>query len=60
MIAESQEHLAKFIKEKPDHPAAAIAAAAWGDFLVKQALELIRAAKGRRRKGQASNSEKSS
>ena len=40
LMDESQKHLAKFIKEKPDHPAAATAMAAWGDFLVKRALEL--------------------
>ena len=45
LLEESQEHLAKFIKEKPDHPAAAMAAAAWGDFLVKQALDLFGQAK---------------
>jgi len=45
LMDESQKALAKFIKEKPDHPEAVTAMAAWGDFLVKRALESIRAAK---------------
>ena len=45
LLREAQEHLAKFIKEKPDHPAAAMAAAAWGDFLMKEALDLLGQAK---------------
>lgn len=45
LIDESQRHLAKFLKEKPDHPAAATALAAWGDFLVKRAQEQIRSAR---------------
>jgi hypothetical protein len=46
LIDESQRHLAKFLKEKPGHPAAANALAEWGDFLLRQSQELIRAAKG--------------
>ena len=45
LMDESQKYLAKFIKEKPNHPDATIAMAAWGDFLVKRALESIRLAK---------------
>ena len=45
LMADSQKYLAKFIKEKPNHPDAMIAMAAWGDFLVKKALESIRLAK---------------
>ena len=45
LMADSQKYLAKFIKEKPNHPDAMIAMAAWGDFLVKRALESIRLAK---------------
>ena len=45
LLRQAQEHLAKFIKEKPHHPAAAMAAVAWGDFLVKQALDQLRQAK---------------
>ena len=37
LIEESQKHLAKFLKEKPNNPAAANALAAWGDFLMKRA-----------------------
>ncbi len=45
LIDESQKHLAKFLKEKPGHPAAANALAEWGDFLLRQSQELIHAAK---------------
>ncbi len=45
LMKESQEYLAKFIKEKPNHPDAMIAMASWGDFLLKQALETLRQAK---------------
>jgi len=45
LIDESQKHLAKFLKEKPAHPAAANALAEWGDFLLKQSLELLHSAK---------------
>ncbi len=45
LIEESQKHLAKFFKEKPDHPSAANAWAAWGDFLMKQAGDLLQAAR---------------
>lgn len=41
LLDESQKHLAKFIKEKPNHPAAAVATASWGEFLSKQALQAI-------------------
>ena len=44
LMDESQKYLAKFIKEKPNHPGATIAMAAWGDFLAKRALESIRLA----------------
>ena len=45
LIDESQRHLAKFLKEKPGHPAAANALAEWGDFLLRQSQELLHAAK---------------
>ncbi len=45
LLKAAREHLAKFIKEKPDHPAAAAAAVTWGDFLARQAMELVRQAK---------------
>lgn len=45
LMEESQAYLAKFIKEKPDHPDAMLAVAAWGDFLMKRALDTFRAAK---------------
>ena len=45
LMKESQEYLAKFIKEKPNHPDAMIAMASWGDFLLKRALESLRLAK---------------
>lgn len=45
LTEESQKFLAKFIKEKPDHPDAMIAMASWGDFLMKRALDVFRAGK---------------
>jgi len=45
LIDESQKHLAKFLKEKPAHPAAAIALAEWGDFLLKRSLDILHSAK---------------
>jgi hypothetical protein len=45
LLKQSREHLAKFIREHPNHPATAVATASWGDFLLKQALESIRSAK---------------
>jgi hypothetical protein len=45
LLQESQKHLAKFIKENPNHPEATVAMASWGDFLVKRALESLRLAK---------------
>jgi tetratricopeptide (TPR) repeat protein len=45
LLRESREHLAKFIKEKSNHPAAAMASVAWSEFLVKQSLDQIRQAK---------------
>jgi hypothetical protein len=45
LMEDSQKHLAKFIKENPNHPEATVAMAAWGDFLVKRALESLRLAK---------------
>lgn len=44
LIESSQKHLAKFLKEKPDHPAATVALAEWGDFLLRQAETLINGA----------------
>lgn len=44
-LDESQRHLAKFLKENPNHPAANIALAEWGDFLLRQAESRINAAK---------------
>jgi len=45
LMEESQKHLAKFIKEKPNHSKAAVATASWGDFLAKKALQSIRLAR---------------
>ncbi|MCD4728743.1 MAG: hypothetical protein K8R46_13850, partial [Pirellulales bacterium] len=45
LIAESQKHLAKFIREKPDHPAVASAIVSWGELLGQQAISRIGAAK---------------
>ncbi|MBU4271301.1 MAG: hypothetical protein KKA28_05505 [Planctomycetes bacterium] len=45
LTAESQKHLAKFIREKPDHPAVASAITSWGEFLGQQALNRLGAAK---------------
>lgn len=45
LMEESQNYLTKFVKEKPDHPDALIATANWGEFLVKRALDTLRAAK---------------
>jgi hypothetical protein len=45
LIDESQKHLTKFLKEKPDNPAVAGALSEWGDFLLKQSLELLHSAK---------------
>ena len=45
MMEQSQKYLAKFLEEKPDHPDAAIATASWGDFLMRRALESLRAGK---------------
>ena len=45
LMEESQTHLTKFIKEKPDHPDFLAAVTLWSDFPVKHALQLIRAAK---------------
>jgi tetratricopeptide (TPR) repeat protein len=44
LLDQSQKYLAKFLKEKPGHAATANALAEWGDFLLKQAQELIHAA----------------
>jgi cellulose synthase operon protein C len=45
LIEKSQEHLAKFLKERPNHPAAADALTAWGESLMKRVQEEIRSAK---------------
>jgi cellulose synthase operon protein C len=45
LIGESQQHLAKFLKEKPDHPAAADALIAWGESLMRRVQDVLRAAK---------------
>jgi tetratricopeptide (TPR) repeat protein len=45
LMAESQQYLAKFIKNSPNHPDAVMATTSWGDFLVKRALESLRVAK---------------
>jgi hypothetical protein len=45
LIEESQKHLAKFLKEKPNHAAAADALIAWGEFLMKRAQEQVRSAR---------------
>ncbi len=46
LMAESQKHLAKFIKERSNHPEAMTAMASWADFVMKRALDLLRSAKG--------------
>ena len=45
LIDESQKYLAKFLMEKPGHPAAANALAEWGDFLLRQSQDFIHTAK---------------
>ena len=45
LMAESQQHLAKFIKERSNHPEAMTAMASWADFVMKRALDSLRAAK---------------
>ena len=45
LMAESERHLEKFIKEKPDHPEAVAAMAGWASFLTTRALQEIRQAK---------------
>ncbi|MBN1394917.1 MAG: hypothetical protein JW959_07835 [Pirellulales bacterium] len=45
LAAASQRHLAKFIREHPDHPAVASAITAWGENLGKQALGRLTAAR---------------
>ncbi len=45
LTEESQKYLAKFIREKPDHPAVASAMTSWGEFLGQRALALLGSAK---------------
>lgn len=45
LIQNARAHLAKFLRDKPDHPAAGDAAACWGGFLLRQAIASIEAAK---------------
>ncbi len=45
LTEESQKYLAKFIREKPDHPAVAAAITSWGEFLGQQAINRLGAAK---------------
>ncbi len=45
LMAESQKHLAKFIKERSNHPEAMTAMASWADFVMKRALDSLRSAK---------------
>ena len=45
LMDQSQTHLAKFLKENPDHPEAVAAMALMSEFPVKRALQLIRTAK---------------
>jgi hypothetical protein len=45
LMTESQQHLAKFIKERSNHPEAMTAIASWADFVMKHALDSLRAAK---------------
>ena len=42
--AAAWKHLEKFIREKPKHPEAVVAIAAWADLLLRRALELVREA----------------
>jgi hypothetical protein len=45
LIEESQRHLAKFLEQHPNHPAAAVAVASAGELLGKKAEQLIESAK---------------
>ncbi len=45
LTEESQKYLAKFIREKPDHPAVASAMTSWGEFLGQRAISRLGAAK---------------
>jgi hypothetical protein len=51
LMAESQKHLAKFIKERSNHPEAMTAIASWADFVMKHALDSLRSAKAQGPKG---------
>ena len=41
----ARQHLAKFIKEKPDHPEAVVAMISWAEFLMKGALDVVQSAR---------------
>ena len=45
LLAESQQHLARFLKEKPEHPEAVAASAAWGNFSLDRGLKYLRMAR---------------
>jgi hypothetical protein len=45
MAADSQKHLEKFLKEKPDHPAAVSAMVTWGDLSMDRAMKQLRQAR---------------
>jgi hypothetical protein len=45
LMEQSRRHLEEFIRQNPRHPGLAAATADWGEFLAKQAVEKISAAK---------------
>ena len=58
LIAESQTHLNKFLKENPDHPEVVAATFSWGEFAMDRALNFLRASP--RRGGQGAEGEDTS
>ncbi len=50
LMGEAQTHLNKFLKEKPDHPAAVSAMVSWGNFTMDRALNYLRAGKANKDK----------
>ena len=45
LMREAEKHLAKFLREKPDHPEASEASATWADFSMDKALKDLRSAR---------------
>jgi tetratricopeptide (TPR) repeat protein len=52
LMGEAQTYLNKFLKEKPDHPAAVSAMVSWGNFTMDRALNYLRAGKTAKDKAQ--------